>query len=209
MHVSGFALVSFSSKPLQIVESLARDGCAIVPNFLSPPVTQALREELNTLMEAGDLRPATIGRGGDNQLRASIRGDHIHWISAESASAEMHGCLQQFDELRRHLNQELFLGLFEFECHLSMYRPGERYARHLDQFKDDDRRRVSCVIYLNDSWSDADGGALRIFADGAHRDVVPHGGTLVIFLSQQFEHEVLPAHRERYSLTGWFKLRQP
>jgi SM-20-related protein len=116
--------------------------------------------------------------------------------------------LQQFEQLRRTLNQELLLGLFEFECHLSMYQPGARYARHLDQFRDDDRRRVSCVLYLNENWCTADGGELRIYADGTYRDVLPQGGTLVIFLSQQFEHEVLPAHRERYSLTGWFKLRQ-
>ena len=38
-------------------------------------------------------------------------------------------------------------------------------------------------------------------------DVLPQGGRLVAFLSDRFEHEVLPARRERMSFTGWFRRR--
>jgi SM-20-related protein len=38
-------------------------------------------------------------------------------------------------------------------------------------------------------------------------DVAPRGGTLVAFLSGTFHHEVLPATRERLSVTGWLKVR--
>lgn len=31
-------------------------------------------------------------------------------------------------------------------------------------------------------------------------------GTLVVFLSEEFEHEVLPAKRDRYSIAGWFRV---
>jgi SM-20-related protein len=37
--------------------------------------------------------------------------------------------------------------------------------------------------------------------------VLPQGGRLVAFLSDRFEHEVLPARRERMSFTGWFRRR--
>jgi len=37
-----------------------------------------------------------------------------------------------------------------------------------------------------------------------HFDLLPEGGSLVVFLSAGFEHEVLPATRERMSITGWF-----
>jgi len=37
--------------------------------------------------------------------------------------------------------------------------------------------------------------------------VLPEGGKLVVFLSESMEHEVLPASRERFSLTGWLRLR--
>jgi hypothetical protein len=38
-------------------------------------------------------------------------------------------------------------------------------------------------------------------------EIWPEGGTLVAFLSDRFEHEVLPARRQRLSLTGWFRQR--
>ena len=38
---------------------------------------------------------------------------------------------------------------------------------------------------------------------------MPEGGTLVCFLSDRFHHEVLPARRERLSITGWFTRSQP
>jgi SM-20-related protein len=38
-------------------------------------------------------------------------------------------------------------------------------------------------------------------------DVLPLGGRLVTFLSDGLPHEVLPARRERASITGWLKRR--
>ena len=53
-----------------------------------------------------------------------------------------------------------------------------------------------------------DGGQLRIYTGGgASVDVLPQGGRLVAFQSDRFEHEVLPARRERMSFTGWFRRR--
>lgn len=58
------------------------------------------------------------------------------------------------------------------------------YRRHLDRFRDDDRRAVSAVFYLNENWQPGDGGELRMFlADEVVRDVQPTAGTLVVFLS--------------------------
>ncbi|MGH8799863.1 MAG: 2OG-Fe(II) oxygenase, partial [Casimicrobiaceae bacterium] len=42
--------------------------------------------------------------------------------------------------------------------------------------------------------------------DGA-RDIVPTGGTMVSFLAERFEHQVLPAARDRLAVTGWFRRR--
>ena len=86
-----------------------------------------------------------------------------------------------------------------------MYPPGAFYRRHLDRFATDDRRTLSCVLYLNEAWRAEDGGALRLYLPDRHRvTCCPRAGTLVAFLSERFEHEVLPAQRERLSLTGWF-----
>ncbi len=37
--------------------------------------------------------------------------------------------------------------------------------------------------------------------------MLPQLGTLAVFLSANLPHEVLPATRERLSLTGWFRRR--
>jgi SM-20-related protein len=112
------------------------------------------------------------------------------------------------DSLREAMNRGLFLGLEDFESHFALYPPGAFYLKHVDRFRDDDRRMVSAVVYLNDAWLPEQGGQLRMYLDeGAQYDVVPIGGCLVVFLSGEVPHEVLPASRERLSLTGWFRRR--
>jgi len=112
------------------------------------------------------------------------------------------------DGLRLAMNRSLFLGLEDFESHFAMYPPGAFYLKHVDRFRDDDRRMVSAVIYLNDAWLPEHGGQLRMYLKGGvEYDVVPTGGCLVVFLSGEVPHEVLPATRERLSLTGWFRRR--
>ena len=95
----------------------------------------------------------------------------------------------------------------EVEAHYAIYPPGTRYGRHRDRFRDDDARVLSCVLYLNDAWTHDDGGALRLYDGDGAIDVLPEGGRLVAFLSADFEHEVLPARRERLSIAGWFRRR--
>jgi SM-20-related protein len=75
--------------------------------------------------------------------------------------------------------------------------------------RDDDARVLSCVIYLNEAWTADDGGALRLHVSAREAiDVLPVGGTLVCFLADRYEHEVLPATRERLAVTGWFRRRE-
>ncbi|MCY1445896.1 2OG-Fe(II) oxygenase superfamily protein [compost metagenome] len=148
-----------------------------------------------------------MGRGPSSEIREGIRGDHIQWI--EPGQAEVcDSYLGLMDSLREALNRGLFLGLEDFESHFAMYPPGAFYLKHVDRFRDDDRRMVSAVVYLNESWLPEHGGQLRMYLDeDAQYDVDPVGGCLVVFLSGEVPHEVLPANRERLSLTGWFRRR--
>lgn len=112
------------------------------------------------------------------------------------------------ESLRIAMNRRLFLGLEDFESHFALYPPGAFYLKHLDRFRDDDRRMVSAVLYLNQAWLPEHGGHLRMYLeDRGDYDVLPTGGCLVVFLSGEIPHEVLPATRDRLSLTGWFRRR--
>lgn len=193
----------------RIVTELAEQGWSRQNIFLPDDLTVALAAECRARAVAGELAPARVGRGVSREVQESIRGDRIQWLEpGQSAACDRYMGLM--DSLRLALNQGLFLGLEDYESHFALYPPGAFYRRHVDRFRDDDRRVVSAVIYLNTAWLPDDGGQLRLFlSDGRTHDVQPTGGCLVVFLSDQMPHEVLPATRERMSLTGWFRRRAP
>ncbi len=192
---------------LNIVDDLAARGWSQQNVFLSEALTLELAAECRKRAAEGELAPAAVGRGPAQEIREGIRGDHIQWLEPGLAGAS-DTYLGLMDSLREALNRGLFLGLEDFECHFAMYPPGAFYKRHVDRFRDDDRRMVSAVIYLNEQWLPEHGGQLRMYLnDQGQYDVLPVGGRLVVFLSGEVPHEVLPATRERLSLTGWFRRR--
>lgn len=194
-----------------VADALADRGWAVVPGFLAPDEARALLAE--SLAHRDAFHRAGIGRGADHLIRESIRGDEVLWLDAATATPAQRRYLDRMEALRVALNRALFLGLFSFEAHAAVYPPGAFYRRHLDAFRDHGAGRVlSCVLYLNEGWADADGGHLRLYLDGDRPepfvDVRPEAGTLAVFLSELIEHEVRPATRERASVTGWFSVRR-
>ncbi|GLK87392.1 2OG-Fe(II) oxygenase [Pseudomonas turukhanskensis] len=190
-----------------IVDDLATRGWSQHDLFIAQGLTRDLAAECQQRAADGRLAPAAVGRGASAQVREGVRGDSIQWLEAgESAATDAY--LAMMDQLRQGLNQALYLGLDDYESHFALYPPGAFYQRHVDRFRDDDRRTVSAVLYLNEGWLPEQGGALRIYPEDKAHDVAPVGGRLVIFMSGELPHEVLPATRERLSLTGWFRRRQ-
>lgn len=191
----------------QLIDDLAEHGWAIQHNALPTALTLELAAECRARENKGRLLPAGVGRGATQAVRNEVRGDHIEWLDAEQ-SAACAGYLSCLDALRHQLNQALYLGLEDFEGHFALYPPGAFYRKHLDRFRDDDRRSVSVVFYLNSDWLPEQGGALRLHLDAERElDVYPQAGTLLVFMSADWPHAVLPATRDRLSLTGWFRRR--
>jgi SM-20-related protein len=189
----------------KIAAELAQQRWTILPTFFGAAEWAPLQERARRAWSAGELQQAGVGQGADRLVRPEVRGDWIGWL--DPGEDALGAYLVRMEELRLELNRSAYLGLFEFETHFAVYPPGAAYTRHADRFARDARRVLSTVLYLNADWEPTDGGALRIhLADGAHVDIEPRGGTLVVFASE-LEHEVLPARRERFSLAGWFKRR--
>ncbi|MEO6918449.1 MAG: 2OG-Fe(II) oxygenase [Collimonas sp.] len=197
------------SEALQLLMTgdLAEHGWSQQNIFLPAELTVELAEECRALELSGALNHAAVGRGAAQAVRAEIRGDQILWLKAGQSSA-CDRYLQIMETLRLILNRKLFLGLDEYESHFAFYTPGSFYQTHLDRFRDDDSRTVSVVIYLNPDWLPEQGGALRLHPEGQPaQDISPIGSRLVLFLSADMLHEVLPATRDRLSLAGWFRRR--
>lgn len=194
---------SFPEKLNALVDGIAEVGYAIVDDFLTADEIDAilaLDEFNNSLVH---FKKAGIGQHRDKQINEGIRGDYIQWIDPANAQVALHCYLDKLKEVILAVNQGLFLSLKDFEIHLTNYPAGTFYKRHLDQFKKDDHRKLSIICYLNKNWQANEGGQLRIYLSGKEIDALPIAGRLVCFRSDLLEHEVLPATRERLSITGW------
>lgn len=193
------------------LDELAQLGYAIIDNYLPVALIQALRQQATRLWEAGIMHQASVGKADSNKITSEVRGDSIYWLDEESLSAEQLDYLATMQSLQEALNRHFFLGLFEFECHFAVYAPGAIYQKHLDQFKGQQERQISAVLYLNENWQQDNGGELRLYLEKGKNpdfiDIAPLGGRLVLFLSGRFYHEVLPMRRTRISLTGWLRTR--
>jgi SM-20-related protein len=192
---------------VSIHADLKFDGISVQDQFLAPSQSRALLDCARLRRARGDFDAARVGSGRSLQRRVDIRGDSTCWITVPLWPAEQ-TLLEKLEQLRLELNREAGLGLFELELHYAWYPPGAGYARHVDQPQGRAQRRVSLVLYLNEDWTPAAGGELRIFdaADG-HRDIEPLAGRLVCFLTPGREHAVLPTQRDRLSISGWFRTR--
>jgi len=201
-----------SDQVAEIVSGLAEKGYVVVDHFLTDDQVEMLADETLMLWQSGEFRHARIGHGENKSRHPEIRNDRIHWLDPLALSDHQQCYFDNLEALRLAINRELFLGLFEFEGHLALYPPGSFYGKHLDCFQDASHRVVTAILYLNDQWQECDGGKLRFYMDEGgdeanFLDVEPLAGRLVLFLSRRFFHEVLPAQKDRLSLTGWFRVR--
>ena len=187
----------------RVADGLADHGYAVIDQFLSQQEVDAilLMEEFQS--EGTGFKKAGVGNSKSLQIQEAVRGDLIQWLDKKNSPASVQTYLNRLDELVLFLNQALFLSLKDVEAHMTIYPAGSFYKRHLDQFKQDDHRKLSVICYLNNDWNEEHGGQLRMYLPDRSLDVLPTAGRLVIFRSDQIEHEVLPATRSRLSITGW------
>ena len=189
-----------------IADALVDKGYYITPDLLPEAMTASLFQRV-TLFNAEDFHTAGIGRKQTLQRNQQIRSDETRWLTVDNAIDSSY--LDWMSNLRTELNQRLYMGLFKYEAHYAHYPPGAFYQRHVDAFKDESNRVLTTLLYLNPDWQIADGGALRIYhpeTGVAIEEILPEYGTFIVFLSDQFPHQVLQTHRDRYSIAGWFHI---
>lgn len=190
----------------ELIDHLAEKGYAFTDGYLGREEVNALREVLRRHRAQEHFRKAGIGQASTFQLAEGVRGDWIKWIDPEQAESASLAFLQKMRQLMSVLSQALFLSLKDLECHYAIYPPGTHYERHLDQFQSTRHRKISFACYLNQDWSAKQGGCLRLHLKETI-DLAPRAGRLVLFRSDQVEHEVLTTQVDRYSITGWMRDR--
>jgi SM-20-related protein len=191
----------------QLIQGLITQQFGHDPLFLSPNDTENLRANLKRYQADGSMKPAGIGRKFDYQQNLSVRGDSIRWIEPESSDPFEQALMGKIARLVQYLNRTCYTSINAYEFHYASYAPNSFYKRHLDQFVSDRGRKYSLVIYLNEDWKEEDGGQLSLYPEGKTASrILPLGGSVVFFKSDEMEHEVHPSfNRERMSIAGWLK----
>jgi SM-20-related protein len=186
-----------------IITQIVEQGYGVLDNFISAEEIDALNRSFSGRYEQNSFKQAGISK--QNEIIKSIRGDEIFWLEKEDADTSELSFLTKLESFIEYVNYTCYLGLQSYEIHYASYPIGKFYKRHLDKFKNDSGRKLSFICYLNTNWQPENGGQLMLYLESENLEILPIGGRLVCFESDKIEHEVLPANRERRSLTGWLK----
>jgi len=168
------------------------------------------------MLENGTLKSAGMSSTDNYWKDETSRGDKITWISNLNdiqKYPQMIAIISRIDELRKELNEVTAFNSTMTRIQLACY-PGNgaRYVKHKDAIPNNNnndsspKRRLTVILYLNPDWEKACGGQLRLYLKNNQiLDVEPKSGTLLLFLSRQVEHEVLPTYKiPRFAITDWF-----
>jgi SM-20-related protein len=182
----------------QIAQDIHRQGWSYQQNVVD-------KSRLATMAPMFEAEFSPAGVGSEKQRVEEIRGDWIKWLDPLHPPGALEKEIEFLRDLQNEFNQRFYLGLQDFECHLAKYPPGSFYKKHVDRLAKDSSRSISFIFYLHQEWNETDGGELVLYNkdDEIIKSILPLPGSMIIFLSEDFPHEVKVCSRERRSLTGW------
>ncbi len=187
-----------------LINSFIADKVGIAEGFLSKTLAANLKLNLQQLYSSNQLTAAGTGNVQVDHNK-KFRGDVIHWLGRENENVHENSFFDLMDDFVAYLNETCYTGINGYEFHYTLYPVGSFYKRHLDQFRSNDSRKYSMIMYLNDDWELKDGGQLCIHHKDSMQNISPENGKSVFFKSSELEHEVLVTNKPRMSITGWLK----
>lgn len=188
-----------------IIDSFIENKIGIAENFLSASLSFNLKENLKALFLNNQLKSAGIGDSKNVAYDDLFRGDNIYWLDKKNNNIHENVFFDLMDSFVLYLNESCYTGINSYEFHYTLYETGSFYKKHIDQFRNNDNRKYSMIMYLNENWEKNDGGELCIHYQNSIQNISPTNGKIVFFQSNELEHEVLITNKPRMSITGWLK----
>ncbi|MCX6313524.1 MAG: 2OG-Fe(II) oxygenase [Sphingobacteriales bacterium] len=188
-----------------LISSFIENKVGIANQFLSESLALHLKENLIRLHQEKQLLAAGTGTTAHIEQDNLYRSDIIYWLDRKHNDVYENSFFDLMDQFVAYLNAQCYTGISSYEFHYTLYQKGTYYKKHLDQFRNNDSRKYSMIMYLNADWKLADGGELCIHDEGKEQHISPLNGKSVFFKSNELEHEVLMTHQPRMSITGWLK----
>ena len=192
--------------PADAFRTIAHGRVHVEPNFIPPSLVKSMRQDALGLLSEGLFAPdgltntavAKSRQGFSVGDRQTYRNDA--WDAKVGDVAARLEFQARMTALRLELAAELGRptlapeGFRKHEITYNMYEPGAKLGRHLDEHHEETkgskgwlmptRRSVTWLVYLNDGWTEEEGGALRCFprAPAAPSDVPvgAHQGNLQV-----------------------------
>ena len=189
----------------RIITSFLENKVGLINDFLQEDLSSHLKENLLLLLVEKQFNVAGIGNNSNFITNKFIRSDRIYWLDRKHNNVHENNFFDLMDAFVKYLNETCYTGITGYEFHYAYYEIGSFYKRHLDQFKDNQSRAYSMIMYLNNNWMPLDGGQLCIYHQDHNQIIDPTNGKCVFFKSSDLEHEVFLSHQPRMSITGWLK----
>jgi SM-20-related protein len=190
----------------QLIDSFIENKVGIAENFLSKDLSAHLITNLIGLFK--DKLMLSAGTGNDTLIvhDKMYRSDKIYWLDRAHDNVHENSFFDLMDTFVSHLNRTCYTGITGYEFHYTLYEKGTFYKKHVDQFRNNEVRQYSMIMYLNEDWVEEDGGQLCIHHLDNLQNISPVNGKSVFFKSSELAHEVLITNKPRMSITGWLKI---
>lgn len=189
-----------------LIDSFIANKIGIADNFLNKKLAVELKSNLNKLYLSHQLLTAGIGNKLIIDHDELFRNDRIYWLDRIHNDKTENLFFDLIDKFVTHLNETCYAGITSYEFHYTLYEKGSFYHKHLDQFKNNDSRKYSMILYLNADWKIGDGGELCIHHKNHLQYISPNNRKSVFFKSDELAHEVMLNNEPRMSITGWLKV---
>lgn len=179
-----------------MLDDFVQTGVMVVDDCFDDGAVRALQAESGYI----DYKDAHLTHG---EREASIRGDRIRWIDDACPVGLLY--LSSTESLAQYFNATLFTGIRRCEAHYACYPSGFGYQWHKDNPIGRDERVISAVYYLNDDWSQTDGGEILVIDKlGNEQKLLPKANRMVLFDSELL-HQVNITNRTRFSIATWMR----
>jgi len=188
-----------------LIKSYLDNKVGIDTCFINESLSNGLQQNILDLQRNELMTPAGIGNEIIMDATQKMRSDKIYWLDKSHDNIFEQEFLLHIEQFIEHLNSTCYTGINGYEFHYAVYDEGSFYKRHKDQFKNDSNRKYSLINYLNNNWLYENGGQLLVYQDAGIQKISPESQTAVFFKSDEMEHEVTKANRQRMSITGWLK----
>jgi Rps23 Pro-64 3,4-dihydroxylase Tpa1-like proline 4-hydroxylase len=205
---------------VRAAEGLVANNFCVIDDFIDQVEGRQLRDEVAALYRDGRMVDGQIGtnaEGNVGSVRPDMRTDKMLWMEGSEpfVGKILKRHILRMDVFAQKINMlmeaicpaESWAGCGRSKIMATCYPAGgSRYVAHYDN-PNQNGRKLTLILYLNEFWKAGDGGTLRIKTKSTQVDIAPLFCRMLSFWSdRRCPHEVQPTAqgKDRFAITIWY-----